>query len=132
MCPRSLEGFDKQLQDWLAKDPAINTSTTPGTNKRKRRGGDGEEGPDEISDGTLTPTKNKKRILFSQSKIGKPLLNADSGHHVEPTSEQTSLSGTGLGVVVVGKKDIVAMASKNGNVCKKYQKLYDFKPTHLL
>eukprot|EP00090_Calanus_glacialis_P042984 TRINITY_DN7612_c0_g1_i1.p1 TRINITY_DN7612_c0_g1~~TRINITY_DN7612_c0_g1_i1.p1 ORF type:complete len:1486 (-),score=621.94 TRINITY_DN7612_c0_g1_i1:145-4602(-) len=96
-CVRSLERFDKLLQDWLAKDPANNTSTTPGANKRKSKGGDGEESPDKSGDGTLTPTRSKKRILFSQSMIGNPLLNPESGQVLETTSEEDILSGTTLG-----------------------------------
>jgi hypothetical protein len=94
---RSLERFDKQLLDWLAKDPANNTSTTPGANKRKSKGGEGEESFDKSGDGTLTPTRGRKRILFSQSMIGNPLLNPESGQVLETTSEEDILSGTGLG-----------------------------------
>jgi len=95
-CVRSLERFDKQLQDWLAKDPS-NERTTPGANKRKSKGGEGEESPDKSGDGTLTPTRGRKRILFSQSMIGNPLLNPESGQVLETTSEEEAFSGTTLG-----------------------------------
>jgi len=95
-CVRSLEKFEKQLQDWLAKDPSHNT-TTPGANKRKSKGGEGEDSPaDKSGDGTLTPTRGRKRILFSQSMIGNPLLNPESGQVLETTSEEDALSGTTL------------------------------------
>merc|ERR1719431_2170010 len=94
-CVRSLEKFEKQLLDWLAKDPSHNT-TTPGANKRKSKGGEGEDSPaDKSGDGTLTPTRGRKRILFSQSMIGNPLLNPESGQVLE-TSEEEALSGTTL------------------------------------
>jgi len=95
-CVRSLEKFEKQLQDWLAKDPSHNT-TTPGANKRKSKGGESEESPaDKSGDGTETPTRGRKRILFSQSMIGNPLLNPESGQVLETTSEEEALSGTTL------------------------------------
>ena len=84
------------MQDWLAKDPS-NERTTPGANKRKSKGGEGEESPDKSGDGTLTPTRGRKRILFSQSMIGNPLLNPESGQVLETTSEEEALSGTTLG-----------------------------------
>merc|ERR1711892_1605372 len=82
--------------DWMAKDPATNTNGTPGANKRKSKGGE-DESPDKSGDGTLTPTRSKKRILFSQSMIGNPLLNPESGHILETTSEEDVLSGTTIG-----------------------------------
>jgi len=95
-CVRTLERFEKQLMDWMAKDPATNTNGTPGANKRKSKGGE-DESPDKSGDGTLTPTRSKKRILFSQSMIGNPLLNPESGHILETTSEEDVLSGTTIG-----------------------------------
>ena len=85
---RSLERFDKQLQDWLAKDPANTTN-----NKRKCKGCDGEESPDRIKDGT----RSKKRILFSQFMIGNPTFNPSSGQVLETTNGEDILSGTTLG-----------------------------------
>merc|ERR1712179_520025 len=71
-----------------AKDPSHNT-TTPGANKRKSKGGEGEDSPaDKSGDGTLTPTRGRKRILFSQSMIGNPLLNPESGQVLETTQEE--------------------------------------------
>jgi len=96
-CVRSLERFEKQVADWLAKDPSNNPSTTPGASKRKSKGGEGEESPDKSGDGTLTPTRGRKRILFSQSMIGNPLLNPESGQVLEATSEEEALSGSALG-----------------------------------
>ena len=96
MCPRSLERSDKQLQDWLAKDPSNNISTTPGDNNMKSKGLDGEESPDKSGDGNLTPTRSKKRILLSQSMNGNPLFNLESGQVLETTFEEDILS-TGLG-----------------------------------
>ena len=89
--------FHKQMQDWLAKDPAIIISTTPWANKRKGKGGDGEESPEKSGDGTLTPARSKKIILSSQSLIGNPLLNPESGQGLEITSDEDILSGTSLG-----------------------------------
>ena len=89
------------LLDWLSKDPAINTNTTPG-NKRKSKGGEGDDSLDKSGDGSLTPTRSKKRILFSQSMIGNPLLNHESGHFLETTSEEDVLLGT-----VVGEESFV-------------------------
>ena len=89
------------LLDWLSKDPAINTNTTPG-NKRKSKGGEGDDSLDKSGDGSLTPTRSKKRILFSQSMIGNPLLNPESGHVLETTSEEDVLLGT-----VVGEESFV-------------------------
>ena len=70
---RSHERLEKQLDDWVAKDPAI------------------------MRDGSLTPTMGKKRILFSQSMIGNPLLNPESVQVLETTSEENILSGTRVG-----------------------------------
>eukprot|EP00092_Neocalanus_flemingeri_P098064 GFUD01125052.1.p1 GENE.GFUD01125052.1~~GFUD01125052.1.p1 ORF type:complete len:1501 (+),score=547.17 GFUD01125052.1:57-4559(+) len=94
-CVRSVERFDKLLSDWLARDPANNSSTTPGANKRKNKGE--EDSPDKSADGSLTPTRGRKRILFSQSMIGNPLLNPESGQVLETTSEEDLMSGTVLG-----------------------------------
>ena len=70
---RSHERLEKQLDDWVAKDPAI------------------------MRDGSLTPTMGKKRILFSQFMIGNPLLNPESVQVLETTSEENILSGTRVG-----------------------------------
>jgi len=93
-CVRSLERFDKLLSDWLARDPGNSTSTTPGANKRK--GGNGES-PEKSLDGTETPTRGRKRTLFSQSMIGNPLLNPESGQVLNTTSEESIMSGTVIG-----------------------------------
>ena len=85
--------FHKQLQDWLV----INISTNPLSNKRKGKGGDGEESPDKSGDGTLNPARSKKIILSSQSLIGNPRLNPESGQGLETTSEEDILSATSLG-----------------------------------
>merc|ERR1719186_1654536 len=95
-CVRSLERFDKLLSDWLARDPGNSTSTTPGANKRKGGNG-GDESPEKSLDGTETPTRGRKRTLFSQSMIGNPLLNPESGQVLNTTSEESILSGTVIG-----------------------------------
>merc|ERR1719186_469186 len=95
-CVRSLERFDKLLSDWLARDPGNSTSTTPGANKRKG-GNAGEDSPEKSLDGTETPTRGRKRTLFSQSMIGNPLLNPESGQVLNTTSEESIMSGTVIG-----------------------------------
>ena len=75
----SLERFDHVLHFWQqAKDPAI---TTP-SDKMKSMGGDGDDSLDN-GDESLTPTSGMKRILFSQSLKGNPLLNPESGQVLE-------------------------------------------------
>ena len=92
--------------DLMAIDPATNINDTPGANKRKSKGG-ADESPDESGDGTLTQTRSKNRILFSQSMIVNPLPNPESGHILETTSEEdvlTTLGDESLGIspMVVG------------------------------
>merc|ERR1719186_225118 len=94
-CVRSLEKFDKLLSDWLARDPGNSSSTTPGANKRK--GGNGDESPEKSLNGTETPTRGRKRTLFSQSMIGNPLLNPESGQVLNTTSEESIMSETVIG-----------------------------------
>ena len=65
-------------------------------------GDDGDDSLDKSGDGSLTPTRGKMRILFSQSMIGNPLLNPESGHVLETTSEEDVLLGT-----VVGEESFV-------------------------
>merc|ERR1719427_1252347 len=48
-------------------------------------------------DGTETPTRGRKRTLFSQSMIGNPLLNPESGQVLNTTSEESIMSGTVIG-----------------------------------
>merc|ERR1712142_548648 len=95
-CVRSLERFDKQLQDWLVKDPS-NEGSTPGANKRKSKVGEGEESLDKSGSGAFTPTRGRKRILFSRSMTYNSLLNPESGHVLETTYEEATLLGTTLG-----------------------------------
>ena len=84
---RALERFEKQLLDWLVKDPAICTSTTPG-NKRKNKGGAGDDIDKygEWDGSTLTPTRSEKMILFFQSMRGNRWLNFKPEQVLETTS----------------------------------------------
>ena len=66
---RSLEKFDKQLTDWLAKDPA---SQEPAEDARKSS----VDSQDDPQEGSMTPTRNRKRILFSQT-MSTSLLDPD-------------------------------------------------------
>lgn len=102
-CVRSLERFDKQLTDWLSKDPTSKDSTTPGGSKRKSKGGE-DESPEKVSDGTLTPTRGRKRILFSQSSIGNPLLNPEYGKSPNSVGEEVSLDVISEGSLVVSNE----------------------------
>jgi len=70
---RSLEKFDKQLTDWLAKDPSGNEDNQEGDMTRKTSVTDSG---DENTDGSMTPTRSRKRILFSQS-MSNTLLDPD-------------------------------------------------------
>ena len=80
-CVRSLERFDKIISDWLAQDPATKQAANdspsadrPGQQQKRA----GEEGsPDKTQDASQTP--RKRRILFSQSMTGNPLLNVEEG-----------------------------------------------------
>merc|ERR1719225_1313888 len=56
---RSLEKFDKQLNEWLAKDPS---SQEPAPDGRKSHDSNTDSGEDP-QDGSMTPTRNRKRIL---------------------------------------------------------------------
>ena len=70
---RSLEKFDKQLTDWLAKDPA---SQEPAEDARKSHASNTDSGDETRQDGSMTPTRNRKRILFSQT-MSNSLLDPD-------------------------------------------------------
>jgi len=70
---RSLEKFDKQLTDWLAKDPSGNEENQEDDVTRKTSVTDSG---DENTDGSMTPTRSRKRILFSQS-MSNTLLDPD-------------------------------------------------------
>merc|ERR1719282_410993 len=70
---RSLEKFDKQLRDWLSKDPSSNDQENP----RKSHVSNTDSGDENsIADGAMTPTRNRKRILFSQT-LSNTLLDPD-------------------------------------------------------
>jgi len=102
-CVRSLERFDKQLTDWLSKDPSSKESTTPGGSKRKSKGGE-DESPEKVSDGTLTPTRGRKRILFSQSILGNPLLNPEYGKSPNSNGEEVPLDVISEGSLAVSNE----------------------------
>ena len=73
---RSVEKFDKQLAEWLAKAPAKDVE------KDKEEEGDQSKKPsisdedDRQTDGSMTPTRSRKRILFSQT-LSNTLLDPD-------------------------------------------------------
>ena len=69
-CRRALEKFDRSVAEWLARDPA---RAAP-VEKRAAEETSVEEAG--AADTTATPGK-KKRILFSQSVLGNPLLDPD-------------------------------------------------------
>ena len=70
---RSVEKFDKQLRDWLAKDPSISRGEDAPAAKNTDED-DGDENA--TTDGSLTPTRSRKRILFSQT-LSNTLLDPD-------------------------------------------------------
>jgi len=57
---KSLQKFDKQLKDWLEKEP---TQENGGASKRRNE--DGED--DSIVERSLSPSRGRKRALFSQT-----------------------------------------------------------------
>ena len=59
-CVKSLEKFDKQLKDWIAKDPSGSADSAVSVEG-------GEDSPNKEADGTLTPSRSRKRFLFSQT-----------------------------------------------------------------
>jgi condensin complex subunit 3 len=76
-CVRSLERFDKIISDWLAQDPSNKLTSSRTENQQlqqQKRASDGES-PDKTLDTSQTP--RRRRILFSQSMTGNPLLNVD-------------------------------------------------------
>jgi hypothetical protein len=70
---RSLEKFDKQLTEWLAKDPGA--SQEPAEDERRSLALNADSG-DDPQEGSMTPTRNRKRILFSQT-MSNSLLDPD-------------------------------------------------------
>merc|ERR1719225_587452 len=75
-CVKSLEKFDTQLKDWIAKDPSnaqSNETNKPSTSCAES----GEESPNKEADGSMTPSRSRKRFLFSQT-VSNTLLDMDS------------------------------------------------------
>ena len=72
-CVRSLEKFDKQLKEWIAKDPAnvLDGGAKPSCVDS------GEDSPNKEADGTLTPSRGRKRFLFSQT-VSNTLLDMEN------------------------------------------------------
>merc|ERR1719436_1243488 len=71
-CVKSLVKFDKQLKDWIANVPSNET------NKQSASCADsGEESPNKEADGSMTPSRSRKRFLFSQT-VSNTLLDMDS------------------------------------------------------
>ena len=70
---KTVEKFDKQLGAWLAKDPANNKPVDEEDNNKKGSVSDEE---DRATDGSTTPTRTRKRILFSQT-LSNTLLDPD-------------------------------------------------------
>jgi condensin complex subunit 3 len=76
-CVRSLERFDRIISDWLAQDPSNRTGPArPEDDQQQqlKRRSDGDLS-DQSQDTTQTP--RKRRVLFSQSMVGNPLLNVE-------------------------------------------------------
>merc|ERR1711874_743897 len=88
-CVRSLERFDRILQDWLSKDPSHGTRT-PGEKKRTHDDEDTSEDKDNSQDNdhdvSPTPTR-KRRVLFSQSMVTNELLNIQDDADAALSSE---------------------------------------------
>ena len=83
---RSLEKFDKQLNEWLAKDPS---SQEPAPDGRKSHDSNTDSGEDP-QDGSMTPTRNRKRILFSQT-MSNTLLDPDQLPLKTPRTSSSSV-----------------------------------------
>ena len=80
-CVRSLERFDRIMIEWLAQDPGNQAGGTRTEDdqlaekqQQQKRRSDGDL-PDQTQDMSQTP--RKRRVLFSQSMIGNPLLNVE-------------------------------------------------------
>ena len=83
---RSVEKFDKQLKDWLAKSPSIvNDDPDPDATKKTSATDSGDEGN---TDGSMTPTRSRKRILFSQT-LSNTLLDPEIPLKVSRTSSSS-------------------------------------------
>ena len=74
-CVKSLEKFDKQLKDWIAKDPSTDVSAKETNKPSSSLADSGEESPNK--DGSMTPSRSRKRFLFSQT-VSNTLLDMDS------------------------------------------------------
>lgn len=68
---KSLDKFDRAIQDWLARDPTRTDTATA-----DKRPASETTTIEDANDITATPGK-KKRILFSQSVLGNPLLQVE-------------------------------------------------------
>ena len=85
LCRKSLEKFNRIIAEWLAKDPAKAETA----DKRPAPAAAEEANPaDDTMDVTGTP--KRKRILFSQSVLGNPLLNVEEEEEVNIESDGTA------------------------------------------
>ena len=86
LCRKSLEKFDKSLEEWLARDPSKS-----GDLPVEKRLIDESETSTDVNETFATPGK-KKRILFSQSVLGNPLLDVEQPHEFAVLSAAGEIS----------------------------------------
>jgi len=86
LCRKSLEKFDKNVAEWLSRDPSKAVDALA-----EKRPADPEP-VDETTDISQTPGK-KKRILFSQSVLGNPLLHPE---HDSGTPDHRNTAGVNI------------------------------------